>query len=56
MNTSINALVTMDALIKQIDPLFMDRVMRVRVSFRFNLPPQLGVYEGKINPMDHLDS
>ena len=30
--------------------------MRVRVSSRFKFPPQLGVYEGKTNPMNHLDS
>ncbi|GFZ05230.1 hypothetical protein Acr_17g0008020 [Actinidia rufa] len=29
--------------------------MRTRVSSRFKLPTQLGVYDGKIDPMDHLD-
>ncbi|XP_057493152.1 uncharacterized protein LOC130778639 [Actinidia eriantha] len=30
--------------------------MRARVSSRFKLPTQLGVHEGKTDPMDHLDS
>ncbi|GFS46031.1 hypothetical protein Acr_00g0099710 [Actinidia rufa] len=30
--------------------------MRTRVSSRFKLPTQLGVYKGKTDPMDHLDS
>ena len=34
----------------------MQRIMRARVLSRFNLPTQLGVYNGKMNPMDHLDS
>ncbi|XP_057461059.1 uncharacterized protein LOC130751453 [Actinidia eriantha] len=29
--------------------------MRARVSFRFKLPTQLGIYEGKTDLMDHLD-
>ncbi|GFY85663.1 hypothetical protein Acr_04g0004010 [Actinidia rufa] len=48
--------VTMEALIRQIDPPFMERVMKVRVPSRFKLPSQLRVYEGKIGPMDLLDS
>ncbi|GFS30398.1 hypothetical protein Acr_00g0011710 [Actinidia rufa] len=47
--------ITIDALIRQTEPPFTERV-RVRVSSRFKLPYQLGVYEGKIDPMDHLDS
>ncbi|GFZ16809.1 hypothetical protein Acr_26g0000790 [Actinidia rufa] len=54
MGTSVP--VTMDALIKQTDHLFTERVMRTQVSSRFKLPTQLGVYEGKTYPMDHLDS
>ena len=50
-----NALIIVDALIKQIDPPFTDRVMRVRVSSKFKLPSQLIVYEGKTDPMDHLN-
>ncbi|GFZ19639.1 hypothetical protein Acr_28g0003440 [Actinidia rufa] len=38
-----------------IDPPFIERVMRTRVSSRFKLPTQLRVYEGKIDPMGHLD-
>ena len=56
INTSVNARVTVEALIKQIKPPFTERVMRTKVSFRFKLPTQLGVYEGKTDPMDHLDS
>ncbi|GFZ06472.1 hypothetical protein Acr_18g0006420 [Actinidia rufa] len=48
--------VTVDALIRQKEPPFMDRVMRARVSSRFKLPTQLEIYEGKTDPMDHLDS
>ncbi|GFY95336.1 hypothetical protein Acr_10g0007210 [Actinidia rufa] len=47
--------VTVDALIRQIEPLFTERIMRTRVSSRFKLPTHLGVYEWKTNPMDHLD-
>ena len=56
ININVNALVTLDALIKQTEPPFTERVMKVRVSSRFKLPSQLGVYEGKMDPMDHLDS
>ncbi|GFZ18282.1 hypothetical protein Acr_27g0000210 [Actinidia rufa] len=56
INTSTNAPITVDALIKQTKPLFTKRVMRTRVSSKFKLPTQLGVYEGKTDPMDHLDS
>ena len=47
---------TVDALIKQTEPLFIERVMKTRVSSRFKLPTQLRVYEGKTDPMDYLDS
>ncbi|GFY86387.1 hypothetical protein Acr_05g0000260 [Actinidia rufa] len=55
MNTGVGVLVIVEALIRQIEPPFMDRVMRTRVSSKFKLPTQLGVYEGKTDPMDHLD-
>ncbi|GFZ19944.1 hypothetical protein Acr_28g0006490 [Actinidia rufa] len=32
------------------------RVLRTRISSKFKLPTQLGIYEGKTDPMDHLDS
>ncbi|GFS41410.1 hypothetical protein Acr_00g0074120 [Actinidia rufa] len=48
--------VTLDALIRQIEPPFTERVMRVRVSSKFKLPSQLGMYEGKTDPVDHLES
>ncbi|GFZ05188.1 hypothetical protein Acr_17g0007600 [Actinidia rufa] len=41
---------------RQIEPLFIERVIRVKVSSRFKLLSQLRVYEGKTNSMDHLDS
>ena len=56
INTGAGIPVTVDALIKQTEPPFTRRVMRARVSSKFKLPIQLGVYEGKIDPMDHLDS
>ena len=56
INTDINALVTVDALIRQTKPPFTEMVMRIRVSSKFKLPSQLGVYKRKMNPMDHLDS
>ncbi|GFZ06720.1 hypothetical protein Acr_18g0008900 [Actinidia rufa] len=56
IDTSAGALVTVDALIWQIEPPFTNRVMRARVSSRFKLPIQLGVYEGKTDPINHLNS
>ncbi|GFY96422.1 hypothetical protein Acr_11g0007280 [Actinidia rufa] len=56
INTGANASITVHALIRQIEPSFTERIMIVRVSSRFKLPSQLGVYEGKIDPMNHLDS
>ncbi|GFZ12853.1 hypothetical protein Acr_23g0012380 [Actinidia rufa] len=38
------------------DPPFTERVLRARISSKFKLPTQLGIYEGKTDPMDHLDS
>ncbi|GFZ02291.1 hypothetical protein Acr_15g0008990 [Actinidia rufa] len=38
------------------EPPFTERVLKARVSSRFKLPTQLGIYEGKTNPMDHLNS
>ncbi|GFZ13671.1 hypothetical protein Acr_23g0020560 [Actinidia rufa] len=56
INTETNALVTVDTLIRQTEPPFTGRVLRARVSSKFKLPTQLGIYEGKTDPMDHLDS
>ncbi|GFY98557.1 hypothetical protein Acr_12g0010980 [Actinidia rufa] len=56
INTGTNAPVTVDALVRQTDPPFTERVLGARISSKFKLPTQLGIYEGKTNPMDHLDS
>ncbi|GFZ05117.1 hypothetical protein Acr_17g0006890 [Actinidia rufa] len=56
INTGTNALVTVDALVRQTDPPFTKRVLGARISSKFKLPTQLGIYEGKTDPMDHLDS
>ncbi|GFY95417.1 hypothetical protein Acr_10g0008020 [Actinidia rufa] len=56
INIGINALVTVDTLIRQTEPPFTERVLRARISSKFKLPAQLGVYEGKTDPIDHLDS
>ncbi|GFZ12712.1 hypothetical protein Acr_23g0010970 [Actinidia rufa] len=56
INTGINALITVDVLIRKTEPLFTKRVMKVKVSSKFKLPSKLGTYDGKIDPMDHLDS
>ncbi|GFY84995.1 hypothetical protein Acr_03g0017690 [Actinidia rufa] len=56
INNGPSALVTVDALIRQTEPPFTERVIRTRVSSRFKLPTQIGVYERKTNPMDNLDS
>ncbi|GFY92813.1 hypothetical protein Acr_08g0012090 [Actinidia rufa] len=48
--------VTVDTLIKQTEPPFTERILRARISSKFKLPTQLGIYEGKTDPMDHLDS
>ncbi|GFZ12957.1 hypothetical protein Acr_23g0013420 [Actinidia rufa] len=37
-------------------PPFTERILRARISSKFKLPAQLGIYEGKTDPMDHLDS
>ncbi|GFY87395.1 hypothetical protein Acr_05g0010340 [Actinidia rufa] len=55
INTGTNAPVIVDTLIRQIEPPFTERVLRARVSSRFKLPTQLGIYEGKTDPMNHLD-
>ncbi|GFZ11448.1 hypothetical protein Acr_22g0008460 [Actinidia rufa] len=55
INTGTNAPVTVDTLVRQTDPPFTERVLRVRISSKFKLPAQLGIYEGKTDPMDHLD-
>ena len=46
----------MDALVRQTKPPFTDRIMRTQVSSKFKLPSQFGIYEGKTDHMDHLDS
>ncbi|GFS31414.1 hypothetical protein Acr_00g0017170 [Actinidia rufa] len=51
-----NAPVTIDALIRQTEPPFTKRIMRTRVSSKFELPTQIEAYEGKTDPMDHLHS
>ena len=56
INMGTNAPVTVDILIRQIEPPFTERVMMTKVSSKFKLPSQLEVYKGKTNPMDHLDS
>ncbi|GFY98634.1 hypothetical protein Acr_13g0000350 [Actinidia rufa] len=56
INTGTNAPVTVDALIRQTEPPFTGRILRARISSKFKLPTQLGIYEGKTDPMDHLDS
>ncbi|GFY83190.1 hypothetical protein Acr_02g0014300 [Actinidia rufa] len=56
INTGTNAPVTVDTLIRQTEPPFTGRVLRARISSKFKLPTQLGIYDGKTDPMDHLDS
>ncbi|GFS32822.1 hypothetical protein Acr_00g0024880 [Actinidia rufa] len=56
INTGTNAPVTVDTLIRQTEPPFTGRILRARISLKFKLPTQLGIYEGKTDPMDHLDS
>ena len=56
INMGANALVTVDTLIWRIEPPSTKRVIRTKVSSKFKLSSQLGVYERKTNPMDHLDS
>ncbi|GFZ09317.1 hypothetical protein Acr_20g0011250 [Actinidia rufa] len=41
---------------EQTDPPFTEKVLGARISSKFKLPTQLGIYEGKTDPMDHLDS
>ncbi|GFY87157.1 hypothetical protein Acr_05g0007960 [Actinidia rufa] len=41
---------------KQTEQPFTGRILRARISSKFKLPTQLGIYEGKTDPMDHLDS
>ncbi|GFZ02411.1 hypothetical protein Acr_15g0010190 [Actinidia rufa] len=56
INTGANAYVTVDALVRQAEPPFTDRIMKTSVSSKFKPPSQLGTYDGKIDPIDHLDS
>ncbi|GFS42902.1 hypothetical protein Acr_00g0082420 [Actinidia rufa] len=50
----LQSLVKLD--LEQTDPPFTERVLGARISSKFKLPTQLGIYEGKTDPMDHLDS
>ncbi|GFY97729.1 hypothetical protein Acr_12g0002700 [Actinidia rufa] len=56
INTGASAPITVDTLIRQTEPPFTKMILRVRVSSKFKLLIQLGIYEGKMDPMDHLDS
>ncbi|GFZ19613.1 hypothetical protein Acr_28g0003180 [Actinidia rufa] len=56
INTGTNAPVTVDTLIRQTEQPFTERVLRARISSKFKLSAQLGIYEGKTDLMDHLDS
>ncbi|GFZ11313.1 hypothetical protein Acr_22g0007110 [Actinidia rufa] len=56
INTGTNAPVTVDALIRQTEPPFTGRILRARISSKFKLPTQLGIYEEKTDLMDHLYS
>ncbi|GFZ10945.1 hypothetical protein Acr_22g0003430 [Actinidia rufa] len=56
INTGAGVPVTVDTLIRQTELPFTKRILRTRVSSRFKLPTQLEIYEGKTDPMDHLDS
>ena len=53
INTSTSIPITVEALIRQIDPPFKERLMKTRVSSRFKLPTHLGVYERKTDLMDN---
>ncbi|GFZ18269.1 hypothetical protein Acr_27g0000080 [Actinidia rufa] len=48
INTGANAPVTIEALIKQTDPPFTERVMRARVSSTIKLPTQLRGYSNEV--------
>ncbi|GFZ03420.1 hypothetical protein Acr_16g0000440 [Actinidia rufa] len=54
INTGTNAPVTVDALVRQTDPPFTKRVLGARISSKFKLPTQLGIYEGKTDPYGSL--
>ncbi|GFS29767.1 hypothetical protein Acr_00g0008310 [Actinidia rufa] len=56
LHQNLGVPVKVDTLVRQTEPPFTKRVLRARVSSRFKLPTQLGIYEGKTDPMDHLDS
>ncbi|GFZ02207.1 hypothetical protein Acr_15g0008150 [Actinidia rufa] len=55
IDTGVKAPIIVDALIRQTELPFTERLMRVKVSSKFKLPPQLGIYAGKKDLMDHLD-
>ncbi|GFY97870.1 hypothetical protein Acr_12g0004110 [Actinidia rufa] len=56
INTRVVVPIIVDALIRQTEPPFTERLLRAIVSSRFKLPTQLRIYKGKTDPMDHLDS
>ncbi|XP_057463267.1 uncharacterized protein LOC130753292 [Actinidia eriantha] len=56
INTGVGVPITVDTLVRQTEPPFTERILRAKVSSRFKLSTQLGIYEGKTDPMDHLDS
>ncbi|GFZ21977.1 hypothetical protein Acr_29g0011390 [Actinidia rufa] len=47
INAGVGAPVTVDTLIKQTEPPFTERILRARISSKFKIPAQLGIYEGK---------
>ncbi|GFS36147.1 hypothetical protein Acr_00g0044360 [Actinidia rufa] len=47
INTGTSAPVTVDTLIKQTELPFIEWILRARISSKFKLPAQLGIYEGK---------
>ena len=56
LDANIDALVIVDALVRQTKSPFIDRVMRARVSSKFKLLSQLRIYKGKTNPMGYLET
>ena len=56
LDANIDALVIVDALVRQTKSPFIDIVMRARVSSKFKLLSQLRIYEGKTNPMGYLEN
>ncbi|GFS32776.1 hypothetical protein Acr_00g0024560 [Actinidia rufa] len=56
INTGAGIVVIVDNLIRQTEPPFTEMILRTGVSSKFKLSTQLRIYEGKTDPMDHLDS